>query len=665
MKRATAENTSNIKRMNLYGHPESSKFINDDWGTMAFFIPRNTLASKFADTELQYNCIYFLIGNDGIKWNGYVGQAKKRNNGGSVLLRLREHDKSETETYNNAWNYVIVVTNKNDTWNLDDLNALENLLYREIASEKNLNGNIPNSAGANFERYTDKVKQIKSYIAMIGIDIFEQPEDIEDVSITQVVNECTPVEDLQNGLARIPEIVTPQKVVKGMIDSLPEEVWNSKTTFLDLACKGGEYLKEIFNRLMETESLQAEFPNEISRAFHILDKQLFGIALSPISLNRTTNLLNGYGKNIKVIPGYIDILKTKNTVNLFADRLKEEFGQMKFDVVIGNPPYQEGNGSGNGGGGSALYDKFVLKALEISDRYVSLITPAKWYADEKKVIELKQKLLTDGHIKELHDFPNAEDVFKGVYIMGGVCYYLIDRQYTGDCKVVTHMGKHISISNRKIKEDFSDIFIRDSMGVSILQKVIVDGFISFYQYINDYNVFKIRSYERGSVIESGCNNIKLYYTGNNSKGGGIGYIALDDIPARKDLLNGHKVFINSVSDNMLRFPYKVLYKAFYGEPNSVCTESYLVIGCLKKKEYAENIIKYLATKFVRVLVHQRKTSQLAYKKVYKFVPVQDFTSESDIDWTNSISEIDRQLYQKYNLTQDEIDYIESTIKPMD
>ena len=116
---------------------------------------------------------------------------------------------------------------------------------------------------------------------------------------------------------------------------------------------------------------------------------------------------------------------------------------------------------------------------------------------------------------------------------------------------------------------------------------------------------------------------------------------------------------------MLHFPYKVLYKAFYGAPGTVCNESYLMIGPINSEEFAENIIKYLQTKFVRALVQQRKTSQTAYKKVYKFVPVQNFTNQSDINWTLPLAEIDQQLYQKYSLTSEEIQYIETTIKSMD
>lgn len=318
------------------------------------------------------------------------------------------------------------------------------------------------------------------------------------------------------------------------------------------------------------------------------------------------------------------------------------------------------------GGANTIYNKFVTMGINISNRLISFVTPARWYADESRVKELRETLINNHHMRELHDFPNTSDVFNGVYIMGGVCYYLYDKQYDGTCRVVEHRDSKEIISHRYLREEFSDIFIRNTNAVGILNKVLTqNNFKSLYNYIQDYNIFKLRSYEKGSVIPINDTDVMLYYTGNSSKGGDTGYIDRDDVPSGKQFIDCHKIFINSVSDNMLGFPYKVLYKAFYGAPGTVCNESYLLIGPINDPKYADNIIKYLATKFVRILVQQRKTSQLAYKRVYKFVPIQDFTDSSDIDWSQSVADIDKQLYTKYNLTQEEIDYIEATIKPME
>ena len=434
-KKNTTNNTINIKTLNVKSHIGSAKYVNDDWGTVAFVIPRNELQMSFEDIELQYNCIYFLIGFENNKEMIYVGQAKKRNNGGSVLKRLREHDDSTTEKYRDVWDWVIVVTNKNDTWGLDDLNALENAFYHEIPAEQNLNGNNPNSGGADYEVYIDKIKQIKNYITSIGFTVFADTEDTEKIQITSEVNEYTIVEDLQNGMARIPEIITPQKVVKAMVDMLPEEVWSSHTVFLDPACKGGEYLKEIYDRLMETESIIAEYPNQFERSNHILLNQLYGIALSQVSLERTTKKLLGCGANIRVIPDYINKLKGFNlgsrpdgSQNNILDILNKEFGrEMKFDVVIGNPPYQKTNGNvteGSVASGESIYQLFFENATRISD-IVCMITPAKWFAGNKKLDNMRKILLTGNHITKI-GILDANKIFH--IIMDKVSYFCWNKE---------------------------------------------------------------------------------------------------------------------------------------------------------------------------------------------------------------------------------------------
>lgn len=344
----------NIKSVPVQARIGASKYMNSDWGTVAFILPRNQIQLKFGDEELRYNCLYFLFGFDGTKEKVYVGQAKKRNNGESVLARLREHDKNSYESYHDIWTWAIVVTGKDDTWTVDDLHALEHAFYNEIPSEQNLNGNNPNSGGADYTYYNDKINQIKNYITAIGFSLFSDNRDSEKIQITSEVNENTIVEDLQNGMARIPEIVTPHKVVKDMCDMLPLDVWNDSTVFLDPACKGGEYLREIYDRLMETELLIAKYPDEFERSNHILGKQIYGIALSQVSLERTTKKLRGYDNNIRVIHNYINKLKGKElgsradgSTKTIQDILNEEFNrEMKIDVVIGNPPYQEGSRGG-------------------------------------------------------------------------------------------------------------------------------------------------------------------------------------------------------------------------------------------------------------------------------------------------------------------------------
>ena len=455
-----------------------------------------------------------------------------------------------------------------------------------------------------------------------------------------------------------------------MLDLLPLDVWNSSTKFLDPACKGGEYLKEVYDRLMKSNALKAEFPNIIERSNHILKNQIYGIALSRTSLDRTTKKLLGEDRNIKLIPDYIKLIKLlkppkkgKADNKSIMEALAKEFGStMEFDVIIGNPPYQETTGGGKGGGGNTMYDKFILLGLELSQKYVSFVVPARWYTDETRTAYLRKKLLDNDRIIELHDFPDTDDLFKGVWIMGGVCYFLWDAKYSGECKFVEHRKGSTVESKRCLRNSHSDILIRNIDALTIVDKVLSKNEIPITEYMYNYNTFKLRSYERGDLIRTSDDQIEMYYTGNGIRGGAIAYIDRSYVCASTDLIDKHKIYINSVSDNMLAFPYKVLYPAFYGAPGTVCTESYMVIGPIKGEQYSKAVIDYLATKFVKALVLQCKTSQTTYKRVYKFVPSQDFTENSDIDWSKSVENINRQLYKKYNLSDSEIDYIERMIQ---
>ncbi len=373
MAKHVKDNTINIKQSSIQGHIGANKLINNDWKTIAFSFPREQLNAKFTEEELRYNGIYFLFGYENGKEVVYIGQASKRANGESFLARLREHNDSATESYRDKWSWVVAITNEGDTWGATELNALESIFINEIPAESSLNGRKQNNGGADLTYYEDKVTQIKALITAVGFTIFNDIADEENINIIDETVTYGVVEDLQKGMTRIPEIVTPQRVVKQMVDTLPADIWNSKTKFIDIACKGGEYLREIYDRLMETEVMKSLFPNIIERSNHILKNQIYGIALSQVSLERTTKKLLGEDRNIKVIPQYIDIIKLRNK-DLISKAINKEFGEnMNFDVVIGNPPYQESTGSGlNGSGGTALFDRFIICGVNITNRLLCM-----------------------------------------------------------------------------------------------------------------------------------------------------------------------------------------------------------------------------------------------------------------------------------------------------
>ena len=441
----------------------------------------------------------FLIGYENGVEKVYIGQAKKRNNGGSVLERLREHDKSITEGYNDIWSWAVVVTSREDEFSLDDLNALENAFYKELPKQSILNGNTPNCGGVDSSRYTDKINQIKSYITSIGFQVFDDENESENIQITSTTNEYSVVEDLHNGMARIPEIVTPHKVVKQMVDMLPKDVWNDKTVFLDPACKGGEYLREIYDRLMNTESMQAKYPNEIERSIHILQNQIFGIALSRVSLERTTKKLLGYGQNIRVIPNYIGLLKAKvvggddsDKVEYIRDTLDREFGrEMRFDVVIGNPPYQENYQDEHS---KPLYNLFMQAFLDISDIQI-MITPNTYFCG-KRFRDLRVNLIKHG-IRTIVNYPISGEVFRG---MGTNCCITecgIGRDETSVIEVENGERKDLG----KFKFNSELPILLDSNEISILNKMNKNS-IDCSQLIKTVGYFGIHTNLR---IVSGLN----------------------------------------------------------------------------------------------------------------------------------------------------------------
>lgn len=689
-KKNNVKDTINIKSLPLQAHIGASKYINDDWGTIAFIIPRNQLQLKFVDPELRYNCIYFLFGFSQSCEKIYVGQAKKRNNGESSLARLREHDSNTSERYYESWDWVVVCTGKEDTWTLDDLNALEHAFYNEIPAEQNLNGNNPNSGGADYALYTDKINQIKSLITAIGFSIFEDDENTEKIQVTSEINENTIVEDLQNGLARIPEIVTPHKVVKAMCDLLPADVWNDQTVFLDPACKGGEYLREIYDRLMDCELMQSKYPDEFERSNYILGKQLYGIALSQVSLERTTKKLRGYDNNIKVIPNYINKLKgiglgskTNGSTKTIQDIINEEFNKdMKIDIVIGNPPYQELTGGGSSTEvAMPLYNRFIEKFLDIHVNYICMIIPSRWMSGGKSVLDDFKRIIVKGkHLEKVFNYDMSTDMFKGVDIAGGVQYILLNTQNTFEytefhnLKIMNSILED-NVANRKIGEyiykDSRDkeqyMIVTDNKAASIIDKVMYKCNINKIKRF-DTSVLQYRPFGLSSDFEDSAIDTKEYNIRVVCSNGRETYTNVQMITSNKDKIDKYKVCVAKVTCEHAGVSTKamnVLSKPFILKPNEVCSMTYLVVSVHDTMDEAYKVWKLLKTRFSRFLIRTTLSGMNMTSRNYIFVPYENFTSNSDIDWSQPISNIDQQLYKKYELTQEEINYIESTIKPME
>lgn len=341
---------------------------------------------------------------------------------------------------------------------------------------------------------------------------------------------------------------------------------------------------------------------------------------------------------------------------------------MKFDAIVGNPPYMIMDG-GAKASAKPIYNYFIESSKKVEPKYMSFIIPTRWYTGGKGLDDFRKSMLNDKHMELIHDYLTPEYIFSNTNIRGGVCYFLWNKNYNNEVdliRVVTHQNeKIISDIKRKFKIKEVDIFIRDAHAIAILDRILKEKNIDFMtNYISSRKPFGIDgNFTESELFLSDKNelaNIECY-----GKAKSIGYIKKDDVKNHKDWISVWKVYMPYVN-NIGTELNDDNQNTFIGEPNSVCTETFLVAGAelnLNKYECIA-LSKYLRSKFARFLHSLAKTSHHATAKTYQFVPLQDFSDKSDIDWSKSIAEIDQQLYAKYKFSKDEIDYVESKIKPM-
>lgn len=476
------------------------------------------------------------------------------------------------------------------------------------------------------------------------------------------------------------EVFTPPHIVNQMLDLLPLELFSDKnTTFLDPVCKSGVFLREIAKRLME--GLKDEIPNDEERRNHIFKNQLYGIGITELTalLSRRSvycsKTANGkysianfddeqgnikyeriehnwkkgkcsycganqdeYERGLELETHAYQFIHTDNPEIIF---------NMRFDVIIGNPPYQMNDG-GNNASSKPIYQLFVENGKQLKPRFLSMIIPSRWFSGGKGLTDFRNEMLNDKRITNIVDFFDSKDCFSGVDISGGICYFLWSRDYNSECEVKVNRGGNTTTMTRPLLEDNATTFIRFNEAVSIFRKVVERKEPSFSDIVSSRRPFGLAT---NTIVDS------------NKKSGGIpvfaypknGYVNNNLISKNNDWIEQYKVFISKAYGERGAFPYLVLAKPFIGEPNTVCTETYLVVGPFQKYHLAKNTSTYIRSKFFRFLVLLKKNTQDATSSVYEYVPTQNF----DEQWT------DEKLYKKYGLNQGEIDFIESMIRPME
>ena len=343
---------------------------------------------------------------------------------------------------------------------------------------------------------------------------------------------------------------------------------------------------------------------------------------------------------------------------------------MKFNAIVGNPPYQESDG-GAQSSAKPIYNLFVDVAKKLEPDYLSMIIPTRWFSGGKGLDEFRNEMLNDTNIAQLHDYLNPEHLFPNTNIRGGICYFLWDKAYDntkGLTKVFSYKNDSTpQINIRSLKTDDSDILIRHSLAIEMIKKINSHvSFKPFEKYVSARKPFGLEGniIQEVEIFRNSTKGLKDFVK-CYGKGKKVGYLKKKEITKNTKWIDKFKVYTPRANNVGTELNDDNL-NTFIGSPNTICTESYIVVGVdLELNELsATNLCKYFKTKFARFQHSVGKASQDATSKTYKFVPLQDFTDKSDIDWNKSISEIDQQLYKKYGLNVEEVSFIESMIKPM-
>lgn len=481
------------------------------------------------------------------------------------------------------------------------------------------------------------------------------------------------------------EVITPSKVCDEMVALLPEEglreIVDKEDKLLDIASKSGEYAVSLYKRLT----------TELGYSHEDVENIIYSIPTSSIAYEFTRkfyeilnlnvdNIASGFNAydliEVKDENGEVDNTKINNLLKqdkkfseiTLKDEIKVGDRKVRFGAIVGNPPYQEiiSKSKGNKSLGKQLFPNYIKLSMDITDVYATLITPSKWFtadAQDNSFPKLREYAKRNNHFKKIKTMANGASVFEGTEL-GSVNYFLFEKQYTGNTEFI-HDKEENSAYRPLFEEDMEQIISMNSM-VSILNKVRNhEDFDTLMTITKGRNAFGITGKEAtGKTSETyfdGSYSVRCSYER-------IRYTNEEEITKNKELANRYKVFMSKANGAAGILGEKdevaILGKPYIGSNRSVCTDSLIPIGDFSTEQEAINLSKYLLTKFLRFMVGILKSSQNIYQIVYKFVPMQDFTNQSDIDWENTIDEIDEQLFDKYGLSNEEREYIKSSIKEM-
>jgi site-specific DNA-methyltransferase (adenine-specific) len=477
------------------------------------------------------------------------------------------------------------------------------------------------------------------------------------------------------------EVFTPPRIANEVLDLLPPDLWSdANATFLDPACKSGVFLREIAKRL--DLGLQEVIPNRQERINHILTRQLFALALTELTAlvsrrsvycSKVANSKYSICDTMQDEHGQIYFRRIEHTWSdgrcAYCSAARGEFDRpsdleshayefihterpgrllnMKFDVIIGNPPYQLNDG-GFGRSASPIYQLFVSQAKKLKPRFLTMIIPSRWFAGGKGLDSFRREMLNDNHIRKIVDFEDANECFPGVDIAGGVCYFLMERDSPGPCEITNVQNGRRTTSIRPLNE-FST-FVRHSEAVPIIRKVMAQEAHRMNEQVTSRKPFGLPTTTR--PMKTGDIILRWQH--------GEGPFKRSAVSVGVEKIDQWKVITSYVAYDHAGNPgkdgkRKVFSKIDILPPGTICNETYLVVGSYATKKEAEHLTNYMKTKFFRFLLSQFMYSHHLTKDTYSLVPILNMKK----NWTDEV------LYEKYSLNRAEREFIDSKIRPMD
>jgi site-specific DNA-methyltransferase (adenine-specific) len=482
------------------------------------------------------------------------------------------------------------------------------------------------------------------------------------------------------------EVFTPPELANHILYMLPEELWsNENARFLDPACKSGVFLREIAKRL--DKGLEQKIPDKQERINHIMKNQLFGIAITELTsllsrrslyCSKTASGKYSVCTAFENPQGNIRFRRTEHTWEdghcIFCganeanyargEELEthayefihcenpEEIFNMKFDVIIGNPPYQLSDG-GYGRSATPIYHRFVEQAKKLNPRYLTMIIPSRWFAGGKGLDKFRAEMLGDSRIRKLVDFENASEVFPGVDIAGGVCYFLWDRDSQGLCEVTNFYNGQPFFTARRLNE--FEIFIRNSRAIPIIRKVLSKN-ENGGRTLSD-NISPRKPFGLPTNYTPRIKGIPCWFKQRI----GLKFADPLDVQDDKHLLNKWKLLIPRApiaGQTDFSKPIAFYYEANtrIAKPGECCTETWLVACAFDTKAEVLSFKSYLFTKIVRFLLLQTVMSQDVTRENFYFVPD---LGKYEGEYTDEL------LIKRWGITQEEWKLIDSKIRPMD